>query len=67
MDGNFSDVLKPLLTITDMLKNHTKVVMGKDGKTVFICTPCSKMEVLKERASVEGFDLPAQIPQATTL
>lgn len=47
--------------------NQTKVVLGKDGKTVWICTPCSKMEVLKERASVEGFELPSEIPPASSL
>lgn len=65
--GSLSDVLKPLLTITNIPQNQTKVVLGKDGKAVFISAPCSKMEVLKERASVEGFELPAQIPPATTL
>ena len=50
-----------------MPRNQTKVVNGKDGKTLWICTPYSKMEVLKERASIEGFELPADIPPAASL
>lgn len=49
------------------MTNQTKVVLGKDGKTVWICTPVSKMEVLNERAGVEGFEVPASIPPASTL
>jgi murein DD-endopeptidase MepM/ murein hydrolase activator NlpD len=47
--------------------NQTKVVLGKDGKTVFICTPVSKEIVLTERAGVEGFAIPNPIPPASSL
>lgn len=42
--------------------NQTKVVLSsKDNNTVWLCTPVSKMEVLQERASVEGFVIPITI------
>jgi hypothetical protein len=47
--------------------NQTKVVLGKDGTTVYLCTPCSKMDVLQERSSVEGFPIPNPIPPASSL
>jgi hypothetical protein len=65
--ANITDALKLVLTITNMPKNQTRPVKGKDGKTIWICTPCSNMEVLKERASIEGFELPADIPPASSL
>jgi hypothetical protein len=47
-----------------VLMNQTKVVLGKDGKTVYLATPVSKMDVLTERSSIEGFVIPNQIPKA---
>lgn len=47
--------------------NQTQVRLGKDGKTVWICTPVSKMDVLTERASVEGFMVPNPIPPTSDL
>jgi hypothetical protein len=42
--------------------NQTKVVLSsKDNNTVWLCTPVSKMEVLQDRASVEGFVIPVTI------
>lgn len=49
------------------MTNQTRVVLGQDGKTVWICTPVSKMDVLNERASVEGFEIPSPIPPASDL
>ena len=42
--------------------NQTKVVLSsRDNNTVWLCTPVSTMEVLQERASVEGFVIPITI------
>jgi murein DD-endopeptidase MepM/ murein hydrolase activator NlpD len=58
---------KPYLQGAVNKMNQTKVALGKDGKTVWICTPVSTMEVLKERAAVEGFDVPTPIPPTASL
>lgn len=62
--SDITDVYKAVLTIKNM--NQTKVVLGKDGKTVWLATPVSSMAVLNERAGVEGFVVPPVIPPAAT-
>jgi len=48
--------------------NQTKVVKGKDGKTLYLCTPIAiAFEEFKKQASVEGIDIPDPIPSADTL
>lgn len=61
------DALKIVLRQKNM--NQTKLVLGKDGKTVWRCTPTPDIgiEGLKKIANVEGFVVPDVIPPASTL
>lgn len=55
--SKISTALKIVLSM-----NQTKVVLSsRDNNTVWLCTPVSTMEVLQERASVEGFIVPITI------
>jgi len=54
-----------LLTIKPTLMNQTKVVLGKDGKTVYLATPIAmSFEEFKKQAGVEGIVIPNPIPKA---
>jgi hypothetical protein len=48
--------------------NQTKVVLGKDGKTVYLATPIAMdFENFKKQAGIEGIEIPNPIPAASTL
>lgn len=48
--------------------NQSKVVLGKDGRTVFIATPIAmSFEEFKKQASVEGIVVPDPIPPSSSL
>lgn len=52
----------------DQNMNQTKVVLGKDGKTVYKATPIAEdFENFKKQAGVEGIVVPTPIPPASTL
>lgn len=51
-----------------IMQNQTKLVLGKDGKTVYKATPvATDFENLKKQASVEGIEVPNPIPPAASL
>ena len=51
-----------------MPQNQTKVVLSKDGRTVYVCTPMAmKYEEFQKQANVEGIEIPNPIPPATSL
>lgn len=45
--------------------NQAKIVLGKDGMTVYIAYPVPSEQHLKERTSLEGITIPNQIPKAS--
>lgn len=48
--------------------NQTKIVVGKDGKTLFKATPiATDFENFKKQLGVEGIELPNPIPPASSL
>jgi len=48
--------------------NQTKIVLGKDGKTVYKAIPvATDFENFKKQASVEGIEVPTPIPPASSL
>jgi hypothetical protein len=48
--------------------NQTKIVLGKDGQTVYKATPvATDFENFKKQAEVEGITVPNPIPKADTL
>lgn len=50
------------------LMNQTKIVLGKDGKTVYKATPvATTFEDLVKQCAVEGIEVPNPIPPASTL
>jgi N-acetyl-anhydromuramyl-L-alanine amidase AmpD len=50
------------------MPNQTRVVLGKDGKTVYLATPVAMdFENFKKQASVEGITVPDPIPPARDL
>jgi hypothetical protein len=51
-----------------VMQNQTKIVLGKDGKTVYKAIPvATDFENFKKQASVEGIEVPNPIPPATSL
>jgi hypothetical protein len=50
-----------------LMANQTKVVKSKNSATVYMCYPVPSMQHLQERANLEGFTIPAQIPNTDTL
>lgn len=58
--------LKIVLSKPNM--NQTKIVVGKDGKTVYKAVPiATDFENFKKQMSVEGIEIPNPIPPASTL
>ncbi len=50
------------------MQNQTKVVLGKDGKTVYTAVPVAiSFEEFKKQADVQGIDIPNPIPPASSL
>jgi hypothetical protein len=48
--------------------NQTKVVLSKDGKTVYLATPVAMdFDNFKRQAGVEGIEIPTPIPPASSL
>lgn len=47
--------------------NQAKVVKSKNSNTVYICYPIPDMDYLNKKANLEGFQVPAQIPNTDTL
>jgi hypothetical protein len=48
--------------------NQTKIVLGKDGKTVYKATPvATTFDDMVKQAAVEGIDVPNPIPPASSL
>lgn len=51
-----------------LMANQTRVVLSKDGKTVFLATPIAMdFENFKKQAGVEGITVPNPIPPASDL
>jgi hypothetical protein len=62
-----SDALKVVLTPKGPM-NQTKIVLGKDGKTVYKAIPVATgFENFKKQAAVEGIEVPNPIPPASSL
>jgi len=67
--SQISDVYKILLTVKRKLMNQTKVVLSKDGQTVYVAWPVPDIgiEGLKKIANVQGFEVPNPIPPSSSL
>lgn len=70
-DGKVLDYNNGYLGYIDPVKyftmNQTKVVKSDKSDTVYICYPVPTWQHLEERASLEGFDIPTDLPSASTL
>jgi hypothetical protein len=56
------------LVARNTLMNQTKIVLGKDGKTVYKATPvATTFDDMLKQAAVEGIEVPNPIPPASTL
>jgi murein DD-endopeptidase MepM/ murein hydrolase activator NlpD len=65
---NFSDTMNPHEYYKGEEMNQTKVVLGKDGKTVYKAVPiATDFESFKKQAGVEGIEIPNPIPPASSL
>lgn len=59
---------KVLFNLKGVNMNETKVVLGKDGKTVYKAVPvATDWENFQKQASVEGITIPNPIPPASSL
>lgn len=47
--------------------NQSKVVLSKDGKTVYVCYPMPSEEYLKSNSELEGYSIPSPIPPSSDL
>lgn len=66
-----------LLDLLDMVKlnqalniirmNQVKVIKSKITPTVYLCYPVPSEQHLEERANLEGFEIPSQIPNSDSL
>lgn len=57
-----------LFDYKDTVMNQAKVVLSKDGKTVYVATPiATDWPNFVKQASVEGIDVPNPIPPASSL
>jgi hypothetical protein len=59
---NYENINKTL-----MAQNQAKIVKSKKSSTVYICYPVPSEAHLKERASLEGIEIPAAIPNSDSL
>ncbi len=58
--------LKTINTESSMT-NQSKVVKSKNSETVWICQPVPDMDYLEKKANLEGFTIPANIPNSDAL
>lgn len=56
-----------LIPRKDTMPNKAVVVKSKNSPTVYICYPVPSMEFLKERANLEGINVPVNIPDSDKL
>ena len=50
------------------MPNQSKVVLSKDGHTVYVCTPiATDFANFQKQASVEGIEIPNPIPPSSSL
>jgi len=65
---DYQKLQEKLVTIKNDPMNQTKVVLGKDGKTLYEARPIAiSLEEYKKQASVEGILIPSPIPPSSTL
>jgi hypothetical protein len=56
------------ITINKPIMNETQVVLSKDGKTIWLCTPvATDWPNFLKQAAVEGITVPATIPPSSSL
>lgn len=56
-----------LITIKPTLMNQAKVVKSKNSPKVYVVYEMPSMEYLNTKASIEGFTIPAQLPNTDSL
>lgn len=64
---DYQKLQEALIKIKPTLMNQAKIVKSKSSPKVYVCYEMPSMEYLNTKANIEGFVVPAQIPNSDSL